>query len=121
MKNETYFDHPTEPILKCEEEGCAGTMMRKTRNISFQSRGKTITIPDSEYWECDTCEAMVTTQKEINRLRKEATEPTERSGRLVLRMPPELHQRLVELASQHHRSLNGEILERLQESVLDKS
>lgn len=70
MKNEGYFDHTIPPIQKCIDENCTGTMIRKTRPISFYSEEKEISIPNSEYWECDTCNAMVTPQQEIKRLLK---------------------------------------------------
>ena len=120
MKKNTYFDHPTEPIRQCIEEDCSGTMVQKKRKVSLRSGGKNVTIPDSEYWECSTCGAFVTTQKEIERIRHETSSQSGRSGRFVLRLPPELHQQLVHIASQNNRSLNREILERLQKSLAEK-
>lgn len=116
-----YFSHPSEKELEkgltCEEPGCSGQYLKKLRDIKMKRKGNTVTIQDSEYWECDLCENFVTAKEEIQRIQKQAKEQENYTGRLTLRLNPELHRQLAEEAQINHRSLNNELAYRLEKSL----
>jgi len=117
---ETYLEHPTQDNIHCPDEECNGKMEQRKRNVSLRVKGTNITVPNSEYWECPDCASILTTQEEIDRIRKEAAKKANFSGKFLLRLPQTLHQKLAEQAEENHRSLNGEILTILKQNVVSK-
>lgn len=121
MNDEQFFYQPTrgelESGLACDEPDCTGHYVAKKRDITMRRKSGPIVIKDSEYWECDTCGSFVTAKEEVQRIRDEAKELTEYTGRLTLRLPPELHRELVLQAKTNHRSLNNELTYRLERSL----
>ncbi len=87
------------------EKACKGHLKLKHINYKLKFKNKIITIPNIEVWECNQCgESFYTyeTSKKIDLYK-------EYSGRLMVRLTPEIHWRLVGVARKHHRSLNQEI------------
>ena len=121
MNDERLFYQPTQAELEaglaCDGPDCSGQYAPKKRDLVLTVGGNRVTIQDTEYWECEECGAFVTAREESRRIRKEARQQAEYSGRLVVRMDPSMHRQLTELAEANHRSLNGEILYRLKQSL----
>jgi YgiT-type zinc finger domain-containing protein len=115
------FSHPSEFTLQsglsCEDAECVGHYVKKLRDLTFKRNGGTITIKNSEYWECDVCGSFVTSKEEMKRIRVNTREQIAYTGRLTLRLSPELHQQLAEEAQSNHRSLNNELAYRLAQSL----
>jgi YgiT-type zinc finger domain-containing protein len=92
--------------LKClADNGCAGKLNLKKIDYSLKHNGKTIIVPDVEILECDTCHEQFYPAQASQKidLYKEC------SGKLMLRIDPVLHKKLIRLAKENHRSLNQEI------------
>lgn len=99
MKNKT------KKIRCLSNKSCKGLLTLKHIDYTLKHNGKTITVPKVEIWECDTCKERFyphEASKKIDLYK-------EYSGRLMLRVNPKLHWRLIRLAKKHHRSLNQEI------------
>ncbi|MBU1121305.1 MAG: toxin-antitoxin system HicB family antitoxin [Candidatus Omnitrophica bacterium] len=95
----------TKKIQCLSETPCKGHLTIKKVNYTLKHNGKTIIVPEVEIWKCDTCGKYFypyETSQKID-LYKEF------SGRLMLRIDPKLHYRLIRLSKKHHRSLNQEI------------
>lgn len=92
--------------IKClSDKPCDGNLSLKRIDYTIKHESKTIVVPDVEVWECDTCREHFypyETSKKIDLYK-------EYSGRLMLRIDPELHWKLIRMAKKHHRSLNQEI------------
>lgn len=87
------------------EKPCKGHLVFKHVDYTLKAKDKTITVPDVEVWECDTCGERFypyEASKKIDLYK-------EYSGKLILRLEPELHFKLARIAKKHHRSLNQEI------------
>ncbi len=115
------FSHPSEAELEaglaCDDAECSGEYVKKTRDITMKRGSRTVTIHGSEYWECESCGSFTTAKEEIQRIQEKARSQTNYTGRLTLRLTPELHRQLVEEAQANHRSLNNELAYRLQQSL----
>ena len=86
-------------------KSCKGHLIPKRVDYTIKHNGKPLIVPDVEIWECDTCGEQFypyEASKKIDLYKKH-------SGRFMLRIAPELHWQLVQLAKNHHRSLNQEI------------
>lgn len=84
---------------------CAGQLILKRVNYKIKLKDKTISVPDVEIWECDLCGERFypyESSKKIDLYK-------EYSGRLMLRLEPEIHWKLARVAHRHHRSINQEI------------
>jgi len=95
----------TEKILCLSDKHCEGHLSLKRVEHKIKLKGKTVLVPDIEVWECDRCGERFypyEASKKID-LHKEY------SGKLMLRLDPELHWKLTRIAKKHHRSLNQEI------------
>lgn len=98
---------------KCPSENQGHLTLRKI-NYQFKHKGKTIVIPDLEIWECDTCGEQFFPYEASKRI----DFYKEFSGKLMVRIDPELHGKLNYLAKKHHRSLNQEIQNLLEAAAL---
>lgn len=116
-----FFSHPSEADLEaglsCEETDCEGQYVKAFRDITLKRGGIPITIKDSAYWECGSCGSFVTSREEMKRIQESARQQTAYTGRLTVRLSPELHQQLAEEAHNNHRSLNNELAYRLAQSL----
>ncbi len=84
---------------------CAGQLILKRVNYKIKLKDKIVSVPDVEVWECDLCGERFypyEASKKIDLYK-------EYSGRLMLRLEPEVHWRLARVAHKHHRSLNQEV------------
>jgi predicted HicB family RNase H-like nuclease len=70
-------------------------------------------IPDLTVEVCDQCGERVFNAAAARQVQAYK----QYSGRILLRLDPELHGRLAQLAKQHHRSLNEELNVRLRTSL----
>jgi len=98
------------------EKGCDGTLSLKKIEHKLKVKKKTVIVPNVEVWECDRCGERFypyEASKKIDMYK-------EYSGRLMLRIEPEIHLKLTRLAKQHRRSLNQEI-SYLLETITQKS
>lgn len=85
--------------------GCTGHLYPKHMDYKLKVSGKTVVVPDIEVLECDTCKERFfpyEASKKIDLYK-------EHSGRLMLRLNPEIHAKIIILSKRHHRSLNQEI------------
>ena len=92
--------------LNClADTGCRGKLVLTRIDYSLKYNGKTIIVPNVEIWECDTCHEQFYPAEASQKidLYKEC------SGKLMLRIDPILHKKLIRLAEENHRSLNQEI------------
>ena len=121
QEDKRFFSHPSEAELEagltCEDGEVVGQYVRKFRDITLRRGGVPVTIKDSEYWECESCGTFVTSREEMKRIQELARQQTAYTGRLTLRLSPELHQQLAEEAHNNHRSLNNELAYRLRQSL----
>ena len=95
----------SKKISCLSDKHCNGHLSIKRADHTIKLKDKTITVPDIEVWECDRCGERFypyEASKKIDLYK-------EYSGRLMLRLEPELHWKLVRIAKKHHRSLNQEI------------
>ena len=115
------FSHPSEAELQaglaCDDAECSGEYVRKTRDIRMKKGNGLVTIEDSEYWECESCGSFTTAKEEMQKIQEKARNQANYTGRLTLRLPPELHRQLAEEAQTNHRSLNNELAFRLSQSL----
>ncbi len=84
---------------------CDGHLNLKRIDHTIKLKDRTVIVPDIEVWECDQCGERFypyEASKKIDLYK-------EYSGRLMLRIEPELHWRLTRIAKKHHRSLNQEV------------
>ena len=103
-----------EKIQCLSETPCDGQLHLKTIDHKLNVKGKTITIPDIEVWKCDLCGEHFypyETSKKIDLYKQY-------SGKIMLRIRPELHLMLVRIAKNHHRSLNQEVNYLLEKTIL---
>lgn len=92
--------------LQClSEKNCQGQLRLKKIDYSLKHHGKTTVIPEMEVWQCDTCGERFFPYEASQRIDL----AKEFSGKIMLRIDPELHGKINRLAKQHHRSLNQEI------------
>lgn len=121
QEDQKHFSHPSEKELTagfaCEEPDCSGQYVKKLRDIKMKRKSGPITIQDSEYWECEECGCFVTAKEEIQRIQEQAKVQESYTGRLTVRLNPELHRQLAEEAQSNHRSLNNELAYRLEKSL----
>ena len=92
---------------------CNGELHRKRIDYTFESNGKKIQLPDLEVWQCDRCNELFFPAESNERIDLYRLF----SGRLLVRIPPELHCRLTQVAKAHHRSLNQEITSLLSQAL----
>ncbi|MBI1745256.1 MAG: YgiT-type zinc finger protein [Acidobacteria bacterium] len=92
-------------IYKCPS--CKeGTTEIKKINYQLKAKGgRKIIIPDLEIEECTHCGERIFGMKAARLIEVHKAH----SGRLLVRLKPEVHAQLRELARKHHRSLNQEI------------
>lgn len=95
-----------EKKIAClSEKGCNGSLHLKRTEYTIRLKDRAATIPDVEVWECDRCGERFypyETSRKIDVYK-------EYSGRLMLRLEPEIHWKLTKIAKKHHRSINQEI------------
>lgn len=87
------------------DKSCDGHLSFKRVNYTIKLKDKTVSVPDIEVWECNLCGERFypyEASKKIDLYK-------EYSGRLMLRLEPEIHWKLTRVAKKHHRSLNQEI------------
>lgn len=100
--------------IRClSEKPCAGYLTLKHINYTLKLKDRTVTVPNVEIWECDLCGQHFypyEASKKIDLYK-------EYSGRLMLRLDPQLHWKLVTVANKHHRSLNKEVNYLLENSL----
>lgn len=92
-------------IVCLSEKGCSGSLHLKRTKHAIRLKDRAVTIPDVEAWECDRCGERFypyETSRKIDIYK-------EYSGRLMLRLEPEIHCKLTKIAKKHHRSINQEI------------
>lgn len=97
---------------------CPSCKVGKTeiKKINYQlktKRGKKIIIPNLEVEECTCCGERIFSLEAARKIEAYKTH----SGRLVVRLKPEVHARLSDLAQKHQRSLNQEINFLLEEGI----
>mgnify|MGYP001564351522 FL=1 len=95
------------------DKHCNGHLSLQRVDHIIKLKDKTVTVPDIEVWECDRCGEHLypyETSKKIDLYK-------EYSGRIMLRLEPDLHWKLVRTAKKHHRSLNQEIYYLLESQV----
>lgn len=95
----------TKKIQCLSDKSCDGSLILKRVDYTLKHNGRTVAVPEVEVWECDTCKERFypyEASKKIDLYK-------EYSGRLMLRINPELHWKLIRLAKKNHRSLNQEI------------
>ena len=122
LPNDDYFYHPPrEDLLKgleCEDPECKGHYVPKFRDITMRRAGGNINIKNSEYWECEECGNFVTSKEEVKRIGEESKKQEVRyNGRLTLRLDADLHKKLAAKAEKNRRSLNNELIYRLERSL----
>ncbi len=92
--------------IQClSETPCHGQLHFKIIEHKLNVKGKIIAIPNIKVWECDLCGERFypyESSKKIDLYKQY-------SGRIMLRINPEIHSELVQIAKKHHRSLNQEI------------
>jgi YgiT-type zinc finger domain-containing protein len=87
------------------DKPCNGHLTFKRVDYVIKLKDKTVSVPNIEVWECDLCGERFypyEASKKIDLYK-------EYSGRLMLRLEPELHWKLARVANKHHRSLNQEV------------
>ncbi|MBU0700484.1 type II toxin-antitoxin system HicB family antitoxin [bacterium] len=101
--------------IRClSENPCNGELHLKTIKYKLNVKGKIIAIPDIEVWECNLCREHFypyESSKKIDLYKQY-------SGKIMLRINPEIHSKLVQIAKKHHRSLNQEINYLLRKNTL---
>jgi len=91
---------------KCiSEKKCSGIMVEKQIDLKLKRGKKKVTIPEVCVWECDRCGEQMFPYESAEKV--EAYK--EYSGRLLVRVDPLTHKRIIEKAKKDHRSLNQEI------------
>jgi YgiT-type zinc finger domain-containing protein len=84
----------------------AGKTVVKQINYQLKTKsGKKLIVPDLEIEECGHCGERIFSLEAARKIEAYKTH----SGRLLVRLKPELHAQLRELAKKHQRSLNQEI------------
>lgn len=107
------MEKKTKKISCLSDKHCDGRLHLKRVDYSLKLKDKTISVPDIEVWECDSCSERFypyEASKKIDLYK-------EYSGRLMLRLEPKIHWKLVRVAKRHHRSLNQEINYLLENSL----
>ncbi|MCK4248408.1 MAG: toxin-antitoxin system HicB family antitoxin [Candidatus Omnitrophica bacterium] len=87
------------------DKHCKGHLVLRRVDHTIKLKNKIVLVPNIEVWECDLCGERFfpyETSKKIDLYK-------EYSGRLMLRLEPELHCKLIRMAKKDHRSLNQEI------------
>lgn len=95
----------TQKISCLSDKQCGGHLVLKRVDYRLTLKDKTVSVPDIEVWECASCKERFypyEASKKIDLYK-------EYSGRLMLRIDPEVHWKLVKIAKRNHRSLNQEI------------
>ena len=92
--------------IQClSDKHCDGHLNLKRVDYTIKLKDRAVSVPDIEVWECDLCGEHFypyETSKKIELYK-------EYSGRLMLRLEPEIHYKLSRVAKKNHRSLNQEI------------
>ncbi|MDI6792038.1 MAG: toxin-antitoxin system HicB family antitoxin [bacterium] len=104
---------PSKEIQCLSETPCNGHLHLKTIEHQLNIKGKSMTIPDVEVWECDSCGEHFypyEASKQID-LYKQYSE------RITLRIKPELHLKLIQIAKAHQHSLNQEVNYLLEKAI----
>jgi YgiT-type zinc finger domain-containing protein len=95
------------------DTNCDGQVHRQQLDYTFKSNGKKITVPDLEILRCNKCHEIF-----FPAAANERIDLYQRfSGKFLVRIPPELHSQLTQVAKAHHRSLNQEITFLLSETL----
>lgn len=103
------------PCPSCQE----GSLVSAEKHLSFTHKGETCRIEGVKVSRCNHCGEEIITAEEIRRMEKEARQKMESqfTGKFILRVSPDLHQRLSQMAKKNRRSLNQEVASRLEESL----
>ncbi len=92
--------------IKClSDKDCKGNLHFRRIDHKIKVKGRTVTVPDIEAWECDKCGEYFYPYEASRKIDLYK----EYSGKLMLRLEPEVHFKLIRIAKKHHRSLNQEI------------
>ncbi len=66
------FFHPSEAELEaglaCDDPECSGRYVKKHRERTMKRNSGSVTIHDSEYWECESCGSFTTAKEEMQRV-----------------------------------------------------
>jgi len=101
-------------MLSClSDTKCTGYLIRKRVTRTINLKGRTVTVPDVEVWECDKCGEHFFPYEASKKLES----GKKYSGRIMLRLKPETHRILDKMAKKHHRSLNQEITHLLERAT----
>jgi YgiT-type zinc finger domain-containing protein len=92
------------------DSDCQGTLRVDTREYRFHYHGREIIVPDVTIWVCDRCGEPVFPYESARKIETYK----KYSGRLNLRIDPELHAELARRAEQHQRSVNQEAAQLLE-------
>ncbi|MBU4590790.1 MAG: toxin-antitoxin system HicB family antitoxin [Candidatus Omnitrophica bacterium] len=95
----------TKKISCLSDKQCDGHLILKHIDHTIKLKNRTVIVPDVEVWECDKCGERFYTYEAS----KKIDLYKEYSGRLMLRIEPEIHWKLTRIAKKHHRSLNQEV------------
>jgi YgiT-type zinc finger domain-containing protein len=95
------------------ESNCEGALRGKTIDYRFRYQGREIVVPDVEVWVCDGCGEQVFPYESARKIETYK----KYSGRLNLRINPEMHAELARRAKEHHQSLNQETSQLLEASL----
>src|SRR2546430_2430081 len=90
---------------KCPSCKTGKTVIKKVNYQLKTKGGKKIIVPDLEIEECSNCGERIFSLEAARKIEAYKTH----SGRLLIRLKPEIHAQLRELAKKHQRSLNQEI------------
>ena len=103
------------PCPSCQE----GSLVSAEKHLSFTYKGETYRIEGVKVSRCDHCCEEIITAEEIRKMEKVARQKMESqfTGKFILRVSPDLHQRLSQMARKNRRSLNQEVASRLDESL----
>ena len=90
---------------KCPSCKAGKTVIKKVNYQLKIKGGKKIIVPDLDIEECSNCGERIFSLEAARKIEAYKTH----SGRLLIRLKPEIHAQLRELAKKHQRSLNQEI------------
>lgn len=102
-------------ITCLSEKGCKGTLHLKRIKHTIKLNGRRVTVPDVLVWQCDQCDEKFYPYEASRKI----DVYKEYSGRLMLRLGPEIHYKLARIAKKHHRSINQEINYLLEKGIQD--
>lgn len=96
-----------------------GILEEKHKTVNFTYDGQVYKIPNINILACPLCNEEVLSAQEIRKMEKLAQEKAENryTGKLVIRIDSDLHEKLTRISRKNKRSLNQEIAFRLEQSL----